>query len=71
MHNFHRITGDDRWSYENVLKFFKKSEDYVGDWDDPKYHSHGGLLSVTKAPFQGLCMHKYETICSNRIAQYM
>ncbi|XP_021948924.1 glucose dehydrogenase [FAD, quinone] [Folsomia candida] len=49
-----RITGDPRWGYESVLEFFKKSEDYVGQWDDPKYHGHGGLLSVTKAPYQGL-----------------
>ena len=32
--NWANITGDSRWSYESVLPFFKKSEDYRGDWDD-------------------------------------
>jgi hypothetical protein len=31
-----RITGDKRWEYENVLEFFKKSEDYKGEWDTRK-----------------------------------
>jgi len=26
-------TEDERWSYENVLNFFKKSEDFKGEWN--------------------------------------
>lgn len=29
-----KISGDPRWKYENVLEFFKMSEDYVGQWDN-------------------------------------
>jgi choline dehydrogenase len=27
-------TGDDSWSYENLIKFFKKTENYRGKFDD-------------------------------------
>lgn len=31
------ITGDNRWSYSNVLEYFKRSEDYFGEWDNRKF----------------------------------
>lgn len=31
--NWAKITGDNEWSYENVLPYFKKSEDYHGNFD--------------------------------------
>ncbi|CAG7833011.1 unnamed protein product [Allacma fusca] len=48
------ITGDARWRYENVLKYFKKSEDYHGEWDNDRYHSHGGNLRVGQPPYKGM-----------------
>jgi choline dehydrogenase-like flavoprotein len=29
-----KVTGDDSWSYENLLPFFKKSMNYKGDYRD-------------------------------------
>lgn len=48
------ITGDKRWAYNNVLNYFKKSEDYFGEWDIPKYHNHGGPLGVSLTPYKGM-----------------
>ncbi|XP_035707941.1 glucose dehydrogenase [FAD, quinone] [Folsomia candida] len=48
--NWANLTGDASWSYENVLPYFKKSEDYTGNYPDPKYHGTGGPLSVTAQP---------------------
>lgn len=45
-----RHVGDDSWSYDNILKYFKKSENF--HWTNPKapvdldYHGKGGLLDV-------------------------
>lgn len=41
-----RQLGLEGWSYENVLPYFKKSENHWGAAD--KYHAKGGPLSVTK-----------------------
>ncbi|XP_021966685.1 glucose dehydrogenase [FAD, quinone] isoform X1 [Folsomia candida] len=48
--NWANLTGDASWSYENVLPYFKKSEDYTGNYPDPRYHGTGGPLSVTAKP---------------------
>lgn len=32
--NWAKLTGDLSWSYENVLPYFKKSEDYSGNYPD-------------------------------------
>ncbi|CAL8097220.1 unnamed protein product [Orchesella dallaii] len=39
-------TGDARWKYKNVEKYFRKIEDYFGNWDGNGYHSKGGPLRV-------------------------
>ncbi|ODM86993.1 Glucose dehydrogenase [FAD, quinone], partial [Orchesella cincta] len=48
--------GDPQWSYEQLLPYFKKSEDYHGAYqNDPdvwKYHGKGGLLNVGTYDFQ-------------------
>jgi hypothetical protein len=31
------MTEDSKWEYTNVLKLFKKSENYRGEFDDRKY----------------------------------
>ncbi|XP_035705374.1 oxygen-dependent choline dehydrogenase isoform X2 [Folsomia candida] len=48
--NWANITGDKAWEYKNVLKYFKISEDYRGNFPDPleKYHGLHGPLSVSK-----------------------
>ena len=40
--------GCDGWGYEDVLPYFKKSEDFRAD-GDLEYHGFGGPLTVTKA----------------------
>ncbi|CAL8124043.1 unnamed protein product [Orchesella dallaii] len=42
--------GDNQWNYENLLPYFKKSEDYNGAYADDssstQYHGKGGLLNI-------------------------
>ena len=40
--------GNEGWSYENVLPFFKKAESFAGD-GDPEFHGTDGPLSVKKS----------------------
>ncbi|ODM90564.1 Glucose dehydrogenase [FAD, quinone] [Orchesella cincta] len=42
------ITGDEEWRYQNLLQFFKKSEDYHGNYGNDKYHGSTGPLYVGK-----------------------
>ena len=40
--------GLEGWGYQDVLPFFKKSEDFVGQVEDKeKYHGQGGDMKVT------------------------
>ena len=40
--------GLEGWRYQDVLPFFKKSEDFVGDVEDrEEYHGQGGDMKVT------------------------
>ena len=40
--------GLEGWGYQDVLPFFKKSEDFVGEVEDEeKYHGRGGDMKVT------------------------
>lgn len=43
--------GNPGWSYEDVLPFFKKSEDNLEAADGDYYHGKGGLLPVGKFPY--------------------
>ncbi|KOX71155.1 Glucose dehydrogenase [acceptor] [Melipona quadrifasciata] len=44
--------GNPGWSYENVLPYFKKSEDNKNsDYTKTRYHSIGGYLTVQEAPY--------------------
>lgn len=50
MHDFEywKYLGCYGWDYEDVLPYFKKSEDFVDNYRfDPEIHSQGGLLTVT------------------------
>ena len=40
--------GNQGWSYESVLPYFKRAEDFSGDGDED-YHGTGGPLSVQKS----------------------
>ncbi|ODM90911.1 Glucose dehydrogenase [FAD, quinone] [Orchesella cincta] len=50
------LGGDPQWNYENLLPYFKKSEDYNGVYaSDPasaEYHGKGGLRNVATYDFQ-------------------
>lgn len=41
------------WSYEDVLPYFKKSEDAMDGFNlDPRYHGKGGPLIVGYPPYR-------------------
>jgi choline dehydrogenase len=46
--NHWNYLGNEGWSYEDVLPYFNKSEDYVGGAS--RYHGAGGPLSVINLP---------------------
>ncbi|XP_021962123.1 oxygen-dependent choline dehydrogenase-like [Folsomia candida] len=52
--NWANITGDESWEYKNLLKYFKMSEDYHGNFPDPKYHGFGGPLTISKQSYEPL-----------------
>ena len=39
------------WSYDDVLPYFKKSEDYSDDDGDRDFHGYGGFLHVEKGSY--------------------
>ena len=39
------------WKYEDVLPYFKKSEDYQDNDGDSGFHGYGGLLNVEKGSY--------------------
>jgi choline dehydrogenase len=56
-----RQLGLEGWGYDDVLPFFKKSENHWGEADE--YHAKGGPLSVTKhIPDQALFPRFIETV---------
>lgn len=56
-----KFTGDNRWNYENVLPYFKKSENFECvdelDAETSKYHAKNGPLTVRYADFKGMAHH--------------
>ncbi|CAG7718407.1 unnamed protein product [Allacma fusca] len=44
--NWGNITGDPSWNYQNLLPYFKKSEDYRGEWKNSKTHGTGGPIRI-------------------------
>ncbi|XP_014677341.1 PREDICTED: glucose dehydrogenase [FAD, quinone]-like [Priapulus caudatus] len=47
--------GASRWSYENVLPYFKKSENVqIPDLKNSKYHGVGGPLTITQSTYTEL-----------------
>lgn len=50
--NLWESLGNHDWGYENVLRYFKKSEDNRNPYlFKSKYHSTGGLLTVQESPW--------------------
>lgn len=46
------LAGNPGWSYEEVLPYFKKSEDSTVRYQDSGYRNRGGYLSVTDVPYR-------------------
>ena len=44
------IHGADGWGWDDVLPYFKRSEDFQADGDEG-YHGYGGPLTITKASY--------------------
>lgn len=44
--------GNTGWSYNELLPYFKKSEDFNVKYQDPGYHQKGGYLTVSDVPFK-------------------
>eukprot|EP01080_Neovahlkampfia_damariscottae_P009017 gene9017-1116_t len=51
--------GNDGWSYEEVLKYFKKSEHFQNETMNEKYHSKEGLIGVRYPAHIGETVHRF------------
>lgn len=45
--NWARITGDPSWRYANLLKYFRRIEDYQGDFPSDQ-HGYGGPITISR-----------------------
>ncbi|XP_035710955.1 oxygen-dependent choline dehydrogenase 1 isoform X2 [Folsomia candida] len=52
--NWANLTGDTSWSYENLLPYFRMSEDYHGPWDNARTHGKGGPIRVALPEYTGM-----------------
>ncbi len=46
--NIAKYVKDPIWAYDNILKYYKKMENYAVSNSDPKLHGHSGWLQVKK-----------------------
>lgn len=46
--NIAKYTNDPMWAYDNILKYYKKMENYQVSYADPKIHGHSGWLSIKR-----------------------
>lgn len=51
--------GNPGWSYDEVLPYFKKSEDFIVEKQDPGYHNRGGYLRVEDVSFRSKAAHAF------------
>ena len=59
------LTKDKRWSFQNVLKYFKKSEGHAGvNRHDLDSHNDEGVLQVTNAKYSTDFVQIYENMSS-------
>ncbi|CAG7718406.1 unnamed protein product [Allacma fusca] len=52
--NWAKGTGDDSWNYKNLLPYFRKSEDFKGEWSNPETHGTGGPVRIEVPPYHPL-----------------
>ncbi|OXA48940.1 Oxygen-dependent choline dehydrogenase [Folsomia candida] len=52
--NWANLTQDEGWSYENLLPYFKKSENYQGNFKNESFHGTGGPLTISTSDFAPL-----------------
>ncbi|XP_068623662.1 glucose dehydrogenase [FAD, quinone]-like [Battus philenor] len=59
--------GNKGWSYDEVLEYFKKSENYSGPWSDStkQYHGKDGYLHIQK----GKEIHPLEEVIINAVTE--
>ena len=50
-----RQLGNPGWSYDDVLPYFKRAENYEGDGDE-EFHGQGGPLNVKKSTREDLSL---------------
>ncbi|CAL8124704.1 unnamed protein product [Orchesella dallaii] len=48
--NWARLTGDLSWSYSNLLQYFKKWENYAGEFPSDQ-HGYGGPITVSRQDY--------------------
>lgn len=49
--NWANITNDPSWNYDNLLKYFKKMENYQGGFPSEEQHGTGGPLTVSTSKY--------------------
>jgi len=60
--------GNNGWSYDNILSYFKKSEDVkINDLKDTKYHSRGGELTVSQPTEQPELFKEITNACEQAL----
>lgn len=45
--NWANITGDGTWGYDHMMKYFRRIEDYQGDFPSDQ-HGYGGPITITR-----------------------
>ncbi|KAK5638297.1 hypothetical protein RI129_012592 [Pyrocoelia pectoralis] len=55
--------GNPGWSYDEVLPYFRKSEDSTVKIVDEEYRNHGGLLTVSDVPYRTKSSHVFVKAC--------
>jgi len=50
--NWAEITGDSSWKYENLMKYFKRTEDYHGNFpENGDQHGKGGPITISESKY--------------------
>ncbi len=50
--NWAKLTGDSSWNYKNMLKYFKRIEDYQGNFpENEDQHGKGGAMTISQSKY--------------------
>ncbi len=49
--NWANLTNDQSWNYGNLLKYFKRIEDYHGNFSSDEQHGKGGHIPISTAKY--------------------